>query len=54
MHKHAAHEDNVYDAIRSLPFTITCNDDHRDEHEREAIIDGTEAAYETQSVAVAH
>jgi hypothetical protein len=54
MDKYTAHEDDIYDAIRSLPLPISCDDDDRDEHEREAIIDGAEAADEPQSVAIAH
>lgn len=46
MAKHAAHENDVDNAVAGLPFAVAGYDDYRNEHEREAIVDGAEAANE--------
>ena len=44
MAKYTTQENCIDDAVGWLPITVSCNDDHRKEHEGEAVVDGNETA----------
>ena len=54
MDQDASKKDRIDDTVRGRPVPILGNDDHGQEHEREAVVDGAQPADETDGVAVAN
>lgn len=54
MQKDRGNEDAIDLAVRWTPLAVSVDNDHRQEHETEAVVDRAKSAHKAKRIAVSH